>query len=164
MKTVVACGVCLGLGALGMWSWSEHSSLHAKGSERPARVIVSSAELDAEQLRPVVAQEVRAALHDAERAAQQSTPSPSPVVVAPSAPASPSSAPPEPITEPSLAMTSTQSFVDQRIAEGKWSATDREHFREELAHLRPQERTQLFRQLGSAVNAGRLQIDSEEPF
>jgi hypothetical protein len=116
--------------------------------------------LDALQLRSLIAQEVRGALHDAQRETAPVTaaaPVPQGAVTSaadePSAPA-----------EPTAGFAPARALVDDRLVAGVWRPADRDALRASLGTLRREERTQLVRDIVQAINAGKLQSDDAEYF
>jgi hypothetical protein len=161
-KIAIACcalGALIGVGATwlvarpGDAARDERPAERATLADRAAAVrIEARTGLRAADLRAVVAEEVRAALREQ----------------APSAAAAPAGGAPTKaaITE---AAESTPAFeqargrVAERVAQGTWTAADRDWMRGALGAVSDAERTELMRQVIVAANTGAVRVDLVGP-
>lgn len=103
----------------------------------------------ADEIRTLVAEEVRAALREhAEASAARDAPARAPA-------ARPA--------EPTAAFEPTKDHIAERIAQGAWSAADRDWLRGALATVNDAERARLMSQVIVAANSGALRVDVAGP-
>ena len=77
--------------------------------------------------------------------------------------AAPTAAVDEPDAEPTPQSTELQGLVDRALASGRWTQGDRAAALALFPALRPDERRTISRLVYTAVNAGRLRVESEGP-
>jgi hypothetical protein len=119
----------------------------ARLSDRPPIVVAGGARTD--EIRQLVAEEVRAALREQ---AASATPA------APAAPAAPATTP-----EPTPAFAHAKDHMAERIAQGAWTAADRDWLHGVIAQVNVAERDQLIRQLVVAANTGKIRVQVDGP-
>jgi hypothetical protein len=116
--------------------------------ERASPILIERTGAKAEEIRTLVAEEVRAALrehasapagNDAEKAAGSEE------------------------VEPTPAFEQARGRVADRVAQGTWTAADRDWMRTALGTVTDAERKELTRQVIAAANSGALRVDLVGP-
>lgn len=161
-KTAIACcafGILVGVCATRLLAPAEHASRssdrpqtsgHADRNERAVPLVIENRTgARAEEIRTLVAEEVRTALR--EHASES---------IAGEAPAKAHGGKAQ---EPTLAFEPTKDRIAERIAQGAWTRTDRDWLRGALGTVNDAERAKLMSQVIVAANSGALRVDVEGP-
>ena len=160
-KTAIACcaiGILVGVCATRLLA-PEHAATTDRpptagradrGEHAPPLVIENHTGARADEIRTLVAEEVRTALR--EHAA-----SPSVVQDAPAHPSGGKGSEPTPAFEPA------KDRIAERVAQGAWTTADRDWMRSALGTVNDAERAKLMSQVIVAANTGALRVDVAGP-
>jgi hypothetical protein len=166
-KLAIACGalgVLIGVGATWLLTrpgeagaprdggWAERGSRREPGERAvPIRIGTQAGTgANADEIRTLVAEEVRAALR--EQASSAPAGRDVPAAAADKAPA-----------EPTPAFEQAKGQVAERITRGSWTAADRDWMRGALGAVNDAERMELTRQVILAANSGALRVELVGP-
>jgi hypothetical protein len=161
-KTAIACcaiGILVGVCATRLLT-AEHaprstdrpqSSARADRGERAMPLVIENRSgARADEIRTLVAEEVRTALreHSAGQSIARDVPAQAPGGNAP---------------EPTPAFQPTKDRIAERVTQGSWTTADRDWMRGALGTVSDSERAKLMSQVIVAANTGALRVDVEGP-